>query len=295
MNKIKKIWSFIWDFSSLNAILNLITPFIVVIFDKHGYEINYPIDKNSFYIIVAYLILLVNIIMVIITRIRSFNIYKLKEELKCYKEIVIKTSDNITEEKIRNRLIQYTKKLGFLGFKNKVDRITVYATLENGFYALSRYSLNPLYNRIKKDQVYDFKKGCIAKGYVDSFFCEDGKNIPNPKEDYDGYKKYMKDKYNYTNAEIDDITMHSMYYAVHKIYKQDKCLGVIVLESEEKCRFNEEQAKYNLKRLAAILYPFLDLLNIKTKNLIDDSKKQLNKSKNKKRKRKKKKIKKNDK
>ena len=192
-------------------------------------------------------------------------------ERDCYKNIVMKTSDDATE-KIRNKIMETAQKLKFYARNNKTDRITVYALLNDSFYALSRFSLNPQYNKIDNNKIYPFNKGCIAEGYKDGFFYDSGKDFPNPLTDYPKYADYTRQKYHYTHSEVKNMSMHSVCYAVTRIYKEDKYLGVIVLESTEMNRFTEQDARDHLSILANRIYPFLNILDIKaqeqSKNII---------------------------
>lgn len=234
--------------------------------DKYGLLPGRIINKDFVLIIVSYAILLVSCVIKFFLIKNNIDIKALKDERDCYKKIVIETSDK-SIEKIRNKTMQAAKKLQFYTQPHKMDRITIYALLNDSFFALSRFSLNPAYQKITPDKQYPLDKGCIALGYKDGFFYESGKNFPDPEKNFKEYEDYTRNHYNYSHTDVKSMSMHSTCYAVKRIYKEDKCLGVIVLESIQKNRFNEEDAKEQLDQLASKIYYLLDLLDIKVQEV----------------------------
>ncbi|OLA64952.1 MAG: hypothetical protein BHW56_08495 [Acetobacter sp. 46_36] len=237
-----------------------------LILGQYGLNPGKFINFQFLIIVGAYTIILIWAIIKIIQVKEEQNIIEVMAERDCYKNIVIKTSDDATA-KIRNKVMEAAKKLQFYSKSNKNDRITVYALLNESFFALDRFSLNPQYNKINNSKIYPFNKGCIAEGYKDGFFYESGEKFPNPINNLTEYVDYTRHKYNYTHSEVKNMSMHSVCYVVVRIHKEDKCLGVIVLESTEKNRFSQQSAKEVLLTLAKKIYPFLNILDIKAQEL----------------------------
>lgn len=233
-----------------------------LIIGQYGLNPGKIITFKFLMIVSAYIILFMWALIKLLQVKKEQSLVEVMAERDCYKNIVIKTSDDATE-KIRNKVMETAKKLQFYSKSNKNDRITVYALLNESFFALDRFSLNPQYNKINNSKIYPFNKGCIAEGYKDGFFYESGEEFPNPISSFTQYIDYTRHKYHYTHSEVKNMSMHSVCYAVIRIHKEDRCLGVIVLESTEKNRFSQQTAKETLSALARKIYPFLNILDIK--------------------------------
>lgn len=248
----------------VGTFLDILYFFAGVILGRNGLIPGKIINFQFTQIVGAYIIIMVWAFIKMLQVHNRKSITAISTERDCYKNIVIKTSDDATE-KIRNKIMEAAKKLQFYIKTNKTDRITVYALLNDSFFALSRFSLNPKYQKIDNNKIYPFDKGCIAEGYKNGFFYESGEEISDPIKNYQDYSDYTRHKYHYTHSEVKNMSMHSVCYAVKRIYKEDRCLGVIVLESTEKNRFSENEAKDVLSNLARKIYPFLNILDIKAK------------------------------
>ena len=250
----------------IDILLSLFCVIAGYLLDKYGLIPGREINLKFILVISSYFFLIISALTKIIMVKNNHDIQILKDERDCYKKIVIETADNAIE-KIRNKVMQTAKHLQFYNQPIKSDRITVYALFNDSFFALSRFSLNPAYQKISSDKKYPLDKGCIARGYEDGFFYDSGKNFPNPFSNFNEYKDYTRNNYHYSHAEVKAMSMHSTCYAVKRVYKEEKCLGVIVLESTQPNRFNEADAKKHLDKLAARIYYILELLDIKAKEL----------------------------
>lgn len=238
--------------------------FAGICFEKYGFIPGRVITKSFILITSSYLILGVSLVVKFILLKKDKDVESIKKERDTYKKIVIKTSYTV-QEKIRNRIIETVKTLGFYEQKNKTDRITIYAMTNNSFFALERFSLNPKYANIDKSKIYPLDKGCIAQGYEHGFYVSEN-DIPDPQESFSQYDDYTRQKYKYTHSEVRSMSMRSTYYAVARICKNDKCLGVIVLESTKKQRFSNYNVKKILEILSTKVFNFLDILDLKAKD-----------------------------
>lgn len=153
----------------------------------------------------------------------------------------------------------------------KEDRLTIFGLRNDTFFALSRYSENPLFKSIHSGKKYFLNKGCIAHGYINGWHIEKGLNVPDYSEDKEGYKKYFKSMYQLQNSDIRDLSMKSKYYAVKRIQKPGHPpLGVVVFESLRANRFEEEIIQKELTNIAETVYDFLTILDMKAEQLSDE-------------------------
>lgn len=166
--------------------------------------------------------------------------------------------DNI-QTAIDGLSIQASNNLEFHLQEKKIDRLTVYSYTEGGFFALSRRSENPLYSFIRKEQVYPIEEGCIGKGWEHGWWFES--ELPCPKTQLTSYREVNGSKYGLRKSRVTKLRMKSRLFAVSRVQKDGKLLGVVVLESEDKDRFLEENSKVVLELLSSQIAPLLLGLN----------------------------------
>lgn len=194
----------------------------------------------------------------------SVNSYREKlkvsnKEAKYYKDLYLKFRIN-TQAAIDGMLEYVGKnKLGFDKQEKKTDRITVYGlnSSETEFFAVSRYSEKVSYKKIDSSKTYDKRSGCISIGFEQGEYIED-KNFPDYEKQPEKYIKYTCDKYNYTREEVEKFSMHARYYAVKRIKRNGKNLGVVVIESTVPERFTKRQIKSVLDQLVEDISPMFE-------------------------------------
>lgn len=200
------------------------------------------------------------IALAIITFINSKNqktIKNLKEDLKKYRKIEEKLSENI-KELFSGYLYQLSKaELAF----SPHERITIYIhNGQNHFIPFARYSSNATYSKPGRD-FYPDDCGCIAEGWnAEWFFYKFTSANDSPD-----YVKETKERFSIDSKTLDKINMRSVLYAVMRIDTLNgKPIGLIVIESTNKNKYTERQLKRILDKqkgyLAEMILTFYDFI-----------------------------------
>ena len=228
----------------------------------------FKLSRINFYFLFLYGILLVNIYLRIVYNKKSMDYEKLSQKTKLY-EKMIDTMSSQTQECINKIVIDFAKKLGFSSDPLKCDRLTIFGLRNFSFFALSRYSENPVYEEIHSKE-YPIDKGCIAKGYQNDWHFEVGSFSPYEK-DKDAYERYMRQTYGYNHSDVRKFHMKSRFYAVKRIRTENgKNEGMVVFESIKANRFPEEYIRQELEILAQKVCDFLTILDMKAEQLSDE-------------------------
>ena len=257
----------IWIFPILNIV---ILPFVAAKLQDLGW---YPQDwaalsKRNVAIYLLYFVLLIACVLNIYFTNTKYYIKRMKSELSFYKNIADLMTQSI-QVCIHKSLLDSADRLGLKNEKTHEDRLTIFGIKYNkgsSFFVLDRYSENPIYRNIRSKE-YPLNKGCISKGYQNDWHFEKG-CFPSFEKDKNGYGDYIRKNYNYNHSDIRNLNMKSRFYAVKRIKrKNEKELGVIVFESMRPNRFQEDQIKSELSRLAEEAYDFLKVLDLKAEKV----------------------------
>lgn len=180
---------------------------------------------------------------------------KFKAESERYKALFERLAQNI-EGALHGTLIRAGALLQFSSQPEKIDRITLYyLDEERGFFALSRHSENPSFEKIRTDKQYPTDKGCIGKGWDNTWWFDN--QFPCPEQEWENYINRHRREYKIIRAEARGIKMKSRLYAVHRVDVGIKKLGVIVFESKNPSRFEENQIRESLSNLSKDVGPLL--------------------------------------
>lgn len=188
----------------------------------------------------------------------------LKKEIKRQK-VALSQFREFIDDMIMGHLAAAANQLNFEKEEEKLDRITVFVLANNSFFALARFSLNPDYQNIDTEKNYDCHKGAISKGYANGWHYIGGDDRKDHRNNMGAYTKWLKNSYGYSKEEVEDMTMKSLCYAVKRMNKREKCLGVIVLESITPQRFTEDEAKVVLEQLSKNIDPILKTIKFDSK------------------------------
>ena len=109
-------------------------------------------------------------------------------------------------------------------------RVSLYYEHDEEFYILARYSANPMYSKIHR-QKFPLNQGVISKAWQHNYHEEI--NCPYAIEDFEAYKQYLKDTYQYEVDKINALAMNSCRYYAKAIADADVHIGVIVFESTQ--------------------------------------------------------------
>lgn len=228
----------------------------------------------------CYLIILIKIIVKCIQYKNSYSIEEWKtkfnlanEGKKYYRNLYLKFRDN--SQVAIDSMLRYAGAiiLHFNEQNKKTDRITVYGlnTSETEFYAVSRYSENAAFEKINAQKTYNRKKGCISIGFEQGE-CIENKDFPDYGENPEEYIEFTCKKYGYEREEIEQFSMHSRYYAVKRIRRNEKNLGVIVIESLLPNRFSKKEITPVINQLSEDISPLLEDLVRQIENVEIDYK-----------------------
>ena len=109
-------------------------------------------------------------------------------------------------------------------------RVSLYYEHDEEFYILARYSANPTYSKIHR-QKFPLNQGVISKAWQHN--CHEEINCPSAIDDFEAYKKYLEDTYQYETGKINALAMNSCRYYAKAIVDADVHIGVIVFESTQ--------------------------------------------------------------
>jgi hypothetical protein len=124
-----------------------------------------------------------------------------------------------------------------LNFKEK-ERISLYKYNCEHFELIGRYSTDPIY-KSKESRIYANNQGLIGHAW------QNGKafvnNLPSPS-DLKNYSKVLKEKWGVPENISRKLVLKSRTIMAYKISDfNDKAIGVIVFESEQKAAFNQDK------------------------------------------------------
>jgi len=247
----------------LFILLTTLSSALVTYTPKSDFQKLHPIRFAFYELYKKYdvLILVVSaVVLAIITIVNTKNqktIKKIEEDLKKYREMEAKLSENI-KELFSGYLYQLSK--AELAFSPN-ERITIY--IHNGykhFIPFARYSLNATYSKSGRE-LYPDNCGCIAKGWNSEWFFYTFK-APNDTEDY---LRETQDCFSIDSNTLEKINMKSVLYAVMRIDTlSGKPIGLIVVESTDKNKYTERQIKRILEKqrkyLAEMILTFYNLI-----------------------------------
>lgn len=178
-----------------------------------------------------------------------------KADSEKHRELFERLAQNI-ESALHGTLIRAGATLHFSAQPEKIDRITLYYLDEKrSFFALSRYSENPSFEKIRTDKQYPTDKGCIGKGWDNTWWFDN--QFPCPVNDKEGYLNRHRREYKIIRADARGIKMKSRLYAVQRVDVGTKKLGVLVFESKSPTRFSEAEIKNALSLLSNDIGPIL--------------------------------------
>lgn len=166
---------------------------------------------------------------------------------------------------IDNSLIEFSRKMKLEQESEKQDRISIFG-LKNvnnkkSFFGISRYSENPNYRGLSNKE-YDTQKGCMAKGYCNGWHIEKG-NVASFEENPKEYENYFRQHYGLSHADVRNLSMKSRYYASVSIKRGAEEKGVLVFESLQADRFDEDMIRPELENLANKISDLMELLEMK--------------------------------
>jgi len=165
------------------------------------------------------------------------------EEARSDKRILVENVQNLVEGFL---LRLATDKLGFGKEEKNTERISMYLfDPSNDFVQIGRYSPNPDYNQTGRG-TYPANKGCIAECWKnDWFYCND---FPEP-EKWDDYVA-MHGKFGVSKTTVEKLRMKSRIYCGVKIANTagNEPLGLVVIESTDPNRFDEDQLRSVLQK-----------------------------------------------
>lgn len=109
------------------------------------------------------------------------------------------------------------------------ERINLYKLDLGMFICIGRYSENELF-KSRPTRLYPKNQGCIAKAWEKGTFQDAG--APDPKTDFNAWKRYNIEKFNFTDEQISKIRMQSVaFYGIRLKNNQDVTVAVLVFES----------------------------------------------------------------
>jgi hypothetical protein len=113
------------------------------------------------------------------------------------------------------------------------DRVSLYVHDGDAHFVLcGRFSPNPLRNRPGRPQ-YPDNQGCILHGW------QNGWHFENDLGNGNQYRSRTQNKYGINIPTLDLIKMQSKLFAAQRIDFQSKSVGLVVVESMRRDRFNE--------------------------------------------------------
>lgn len=143
-------------------------------------------------------------------------------------------------------------------------RLTLYLISNNYCYAIYRYSNNPNLKNISKTP-HSLDKGCLKYGYEKGWYFDDSFPDPNNIREYNNYLRQPhliqneSINFNFNHADCNKLKHRCSIYAVKRIDKSSKCIGLLTLESTTKKAFTETAAK---RALDMYSIKIRDVLNI---------------------------------
>ena len=121
------------------------------------------------------------------------------------------------------------------------DRVSIYYHVENHFYLLARYSINPEFDKINR-QKFPTRYGVISQAWQHKS-CVDTMKCPEYSASPQDYIEYMSETYDYDNEKINKLIMKSCEFVAISISDADKHIGVIVFETVKSNRFKQQKIR----------------------------------------------------
>lgn len=143
-------------------------------------------------------------------------------------------------------------------------RLTLYLISNNFCYAIYRYSNNPTLKNISKTP-HSLDKGCLKYGYEKGWYFDDSFPDANDINKYDDYLRQPHVignetvNFNFNHSDCKKLKHKCSIYAVKRIDKSSKCLGLLTLESTIKTAFTENAAKRALEMYSNKIRDVLDI------------------------------------
>ncbi len=246
---IRKIWKwikevkiFIADISLSCVIIPLISIFLLDSVDRPIIQLK-NITSWEFIILIVSILILSHI--KFNSKRGSNDLKKENEELKRKLGII----PEVTREVFLCQLYSIAFKLGFGTKKRNTERISLYIhdSDTESFILCARYSANPEFSG-RGRPTYGDNQGCIAEGWKNGEYFDD--NFSSTKEKY---IKYTLDTYNMDIETVEKLSMRSRLYGVIRIEKDNKYLGVLVVESTIKSRFKKNELLDEMREYKQIL------------------------------------------
>lgn len=111
---------------------------------------------------------------------------------------------------------------------------------DNSFIPFGRYSLNPKYAK-KGRPKYPDNQGCIAKGWENNWYFDN--TFSNPDSNENEYLYKNKTTYSMDKAIVKRLKMKSTLFAVLRLDVKSNPIAVVVVESTNSNKYNENQIK----------------------------------------------------
>lgn len=191
--------------------------------------------------------------------------YKGKPVLKAIKEDLKNATEanEIISERIKDLFDGYlynlSSKLGCEKSESYCERITIFLHDNNkNLFPFSRYSDNPNFRKIKRSIIPD-NEGCVAKAWENGWHFDS--QFPCSKENLKEYIDYSNAKYLIPKSICKQLSMSSRLYASLRIENNGHHVGVIVIESKNPTRFEENYLRIFLTDQSEFLYKTLQVLN----------------------------------
>jgi len=124
-----------------------------------------------------------------------------------------------------NYLYSYVKRFN-LGAE---ERVSLYKTDMEMFSCIGRFSENEVF-KSKPSRLYPKDQGCIAEAWKTGMFQDAG--APDPETDFNAWKEYNIQKFNFTDDQLNNIKMRSRaFYGIRLQNSQNVTIAVLVFES----------------------------------------------------------------
>jgi hypothetical protein len=227
----------------INPVLILLTTLESALFTyspSHNWINQHPIKYDLLSYFLGNLKLLICLAL-LLTLLNVFNFFRnksinqLDKKIENYESILKTITENI-RSLFDGFLYKFaTKKLNV----TDKDRISLYIYDENEkkFILFGRYAVNPKYIKSNRKYYID-NNGCISKS-LESKWHFDNK-FPKNEKDWINYNNSI---YNISKNEAKKMKMKSKLYAALRIDNRNKILAVILFESLDSEKFNENKIK----------------------------------------------------
>lgn len=275
-----KIKSFIdWVADNFSGIANLIfivlTLLLTVVLELKPSIPLISFEQYKWYFTILISLLFISI--AVISFIKDSNRFKKVKLLE--KEILDLKNDNIKisneksnlENEIESLLID-TKEIfdSYLGFMSKSlqldhnHRVSVYKHSIDKFMIIGRYSDNPKFKKINRNQ-YPENEGFISIAWEKGEFMVD--DLPDPQKESEKYLEQIKSMCDISDEVLSRIKMKSQSFYIKTLYGHDSMQpkAVLVIEGIGQKSLNIENIKIYLKTAPSFV-GFIEKLKVKINN-----------------------------